>query len=59
MYFSGMDVYKVLRNSSLRDYWVLSILKKFSYIETNVMFLAEEAVEIKLWQIVSAEKWET
>lgn len=44
MYFSGMDVYKVLRNSSLRDYWVLSILKKFSYIETNVMFLAEEAV---------------
>lgn len=44
MYFSGMDVYKVLSNSSLRDYWVLSILKKFSYIETNVMFLAEEAV---------------
>ena len=44
MYFSGMDVHKVLRNSSLRDYWVLSILKKFSYIETNVMFLAEEAV---------------
>lgn len=59
MYFSGMDVYKVLRNSSLRDYRVLSILKKFSYIETNVMFLAEEAVKIKLWQIVSAEKWET
>lgn len=44
MYFSGMDVCKVLRNSSLRDYWVLSILKKFSYMETKLMFLAEEAV---------------
>lgn len=44
MYFSGMDVYKVLRNSSLRDYWVLGILKKFSYMETKLMFLAEEAV---------------
>ena len=44
MYFSGMDVYNVLRNSSLRDYWVLSILKKFSNIETNLMFLAEKVV---------------